>query len=83
MKAARTNKTISFSHLDEWEDALFDYATDDARGKFGPYIKRLIERDRDGGQAQAMPAAMPKQSAAPVGITKADKASVFQVSYNV
>lgn len=72
----RTNKTVSFAHYDAYELDLMTYALDPARGKFGPYIKRLIERDRDGGQAQAVSVAMPKQSAAPVGITKADKASV-------
>lgn len=72
----RTNKTISFAHYDAYELDLMTYALDPARGKFGPYIKRLIERDRDGGQAQAVSVAMSKQSAAPVGITKADKASV-------
>lgn len=44
----RTNKTVSFSHLDEWERDLLDYALDPARGRFGPYVKRLIERDRVG-----------------------------------
>lgn len=75
----RTNKTISFAHYDAYELDLMTYALDPARGKFGPYIKRLIERDRDSGQAQAVgsPAViMPKQVAAPVGITKADKATV-------
>lgn len=45
---ARTNKTVSFSHSDKYERDLMTYALDPARGKFGPYIKRLIERDRDG-----------------------------------
>lgn len=44
----RIFKTISFSVEDEHERGLIEYATDPARGKFGPYIKRLIERDRDG-----------------------------------
>lgn len=50
----RTNKTISFAHYDAYELDLLAYALDPARGKFGPYIKRLIERDRDGGQAQVV-----------------------------
>ena len=50
----RTNKTVSFAHYDAYEFDLMTYALDPARGKFGPYIKRLIERDRDGGQAQVV-----------------------------
>ncbi|MET3658553.1 hypothetical protein [Sporosarcina psychrophila] len=69
----RTNKTISFAHYDAYELDLMTYALDPARGKFGPYIKRLIERDRDGGQAQVV-ADIPKPAAG--GGTKADKASV-------
>ena len=44
----REIKPVSFSLNDEHERALFEYAVDPARGKFGPYVKRLIERDRDG-----------------------------------
>lgn len=44
---ARTIKPVSFAH-DDYEVELLAYATDPARGKFGPYVKRLIERDRDG-----------------------------------
>lgn len=70
----RTNKTISFAHYDAYELDLMTFALDPARGKFGPYIKRLIERDRDGGQAQTVE--RPKLIAASVGVTKADKATV-------
>ena len=44
----RTNKTVTFAHYDDYEAELLAYATNPARGKFGPYIKRLIERDREG-----------------------------------
>lgn len=44
---SRTIKPVSFAN-DDYEAELLVYATDPARGKFGPYVKRLIERDRDG-----------------------------------
>lgn len=47
----RIIKPTSFSKKDEYEMDLLAYATDPARGKkgkFGPYVKQLIERDRDG-----------------------------------
>ena len=47
----RIIKPTSFSTEDEFESDLLAFATDPARGKkgqFGPYVKQLIERDRDG-----------------------------------
>ncbi|MCG7345291.1 hypothetical protein MHZ92_14220 [Sporosarcina sp. ACRSL] len=57
-KENRTIKAVSFSHDDEYESELYAFATDPARGKFGPYIKRLIDRDRaslSATPAQVMP----------------------------
>lgn len=51
MGKSREIKPVSFSLEDEYECELLAYATDPARGKkgkFGPYVKQLIERDRDG-----------------------------------
>ena len=75
----RTNKTITFAHYDAYEHELWKYATDPARGKFGPYIKRLIERDRDGVQAHivASPTSVSSnQVAAPAVVSTVDKAAV-------
>lgn len=46
-KRYRTVKSVSFAD-DEYEQGLFEFATDPARGAFAAYVKRLIERDRDG-----------------------------------
>lgn len=74
MKEARTIKAISFSHDDDYENELYTYATDPARGKFSTYIKRLIDRDRAGlagnvavGQAQAVPMVVATPAPASVG----------------
>lgn len=71
----RTIKTLSFSHSDKYEHDLMTYALDPARGKFGPYIKRLIERDRDGWQAQVT--ASPVALASAVPAVQAVKAPVI------
>lgn len=45
-KENRSIKAISFSHDDDFENELYAFATDPARGKFSHYVKRLIDRDR-------------------------------------
>ena len=50
----REIKPVSFSMIDRYERELFEYATDSGRGKFGPYVKRLIERDRAGIKAHSI-----------------------------
>ncbi|KQL37102.1 hypothetical protein [Psychrobacillus sp. FJAT-21963] len=39
---------VSFNLLDEYEIGLLKHATKIENGKFSKYIKRLIERDREG-----------------------------------
>lgn len=76
----RVNKTVSFSFVDAYEEALYDYAMSAAHGKFGPYVKRLIERDRAGLSGISapvsptpvpMPAAVSTQSAGKTSVGKA------------
>lgn len=45
MSDNRTIVSVSFSHLNPYEDELYEFAK--KQDKFlGPYIKRLIERDK-------------------------------------
>lgn len=39
---------VSFNLVDEYERNLYEHAIKKEHGKFSQYIKRLIERDREG-----------------------------------
>jgi hypothetical protein len=52
MKAAdRTIKSISFSHADPYEVKLLEHS--DRFRNFSRYVKRLIQRDMEGGYPAA------------------------------
>lgn len=46
---------VSFNLMDGYEKELFKYAYKEEHGEFSKYVKRLIERDREGRIAHALP----------------------------